>query len=39
MAITSRMSNRRILVIDDDTAIPEDFRRALVRNCHTFSPA
>jgi signal transduction histidine kinase/PleD family two-component response regulator/HPt (histidine-containing phosphotransfer) domain-containing protein len=31
MVATSRMRNRRILVIDDDTAISEDFRRALVR--------
>jgi CheY-like chemotaxis protein len=30
MAMASRMSNRRILVIDDSTAIQEDFRRILV---------
>ncbi len=32
MTTTSRISNRRILVIDDNTAIHEDFRKVLVAN-------
>jgi hypothetical protein len=32
MTTTSRMGNRRILVIDDNTAIHEDFRKILADN-------
>jgi hypothetical protein len=35
MTTTSRMGNRRILVIDDNTAIHEDFRKILADNAVT----